>query len=156
MKKDTRLYNVMFPIWFLLLFPSLWVVMLPVNFIADSLVILLSARHQGLEDRKSLWKTSILPVWLIGFLCDIAGAGLTVLLYYLQSELNVPFPNPILFPGTCLISRPGVILSGVLIYFVNKRFSFKKSGLDADAVRRLCLHLAIFTAPYTMLIPLYG
>lgn len=156
MKKDTRLYNVIFPIWFLLLFPALWLVMLPVNFIVDSLVLLLCARRQQLTNKAQLWKKSILPIWLIGFLSDIIGAGLTVLLFYLQTELNIPFPNPILFPGTCLISLPGVILAGVLIYFMNKRFSFRKSELDAGAIHKLCLYLAIFTAPYTMLIPLYG
>lgn len=159
MKKEIRLYNVLFPIWFLLLFPQLWLVMLPVNFLVDSLVILLSARHQRLEDTRALWKKSILPVWIIGFICDLAGAGLTVLLYFgwcLLDTMDIQLFNPILFPGTTLIAIPGLILSGILIYFVNKRFAFRKLDLDAATVHTLCLHLAIFTAPYTMLIPLYG
>lgn len=156
MKKDTRLYNVMFPIWFLFLFPYLWLVMLPVNFLVDSLVISVYAHRHGLENKGMLWKKSILPVWITGFLCDIAGAGLTVLLYYLWTTLNTDFLNPILFPGTTLISIPGVVLAGALIYFVNKRFSFRRSGLDDASIQAICLRLAIITAPYTMLIPLYG
>ena len=151
---SVRLYNVMFPIWFFIFMPSMWLLILPVNFLVDSLVLLLSARHQGLEDRVDLWKRRILPVWCIGFLCDIIGAGLIFGLYYLLADIS-PL-NLHLFPGTTLVSIPGVVLSGVLIYFLNKKLTFRRSALDALAVHKLCLHLAFFTAPYTMLIPLYG
>lgn len=159
MKKDIRLYNVLFPIWFLFLFPQLWLIMLPANFLLDSLVILISARCQKLERPGSIWKQGIVKVWLIGFFCDLLGAGLTVLLYFGWCALDVigiPLFNPILFPGTTLLAIPGTLLAGVLIYRINKRFSFRKLDLDAAAIRRTCLHLAIFTAPYTMLIPLHG
>ena len=159
MKKEIRLYNVMFPIWFLLLFPQLWLIMLPVNFLFDSLVVCLSAWRQRITDKFALWRKSILPVWLIGFASDLAGAGLTVLLYFgicMLENIGIEAPNLILFPGTTLLAIPGTILAGVLIYHLNKRLSFRKSGLDAAAVHKLCLHLAVFTAPYTMLIPLYG
>ena len=65
MKKNNsvRLYNVMFPVWFLFFIPYLWLVILPVNFGVDSLVLMLSAKKQGVEDRKALWKKHILPVW---------------------------------------------------------------------------------------------
>ena len=133
MKKDNsiRLYNIMFPIWFLFFFPLLWLVMLPVNFGVDSLVLMLSARKQQVEDRKQLWKKHLWSVWGIGFL------------------------NPVLFPGATITAIPGVILAGVLIYFLNKKLTFRKSTLDAAVIHKLCLHLAIFTVPYTMLIPLY-
>ena len=153
-KHTVRLYNVMFPIWFFYFFPSMWLLILPVNFAADSLVLLLSARHQGLEDRKGLWKRSILPVWGIGFLSDIIGAGLIFGLYTLLAEISSL--NLHLFPGTTLVSIPGVVLAGILIYFLNRKLTFRRSALDPAAIHRLCLHLAIFTAPYTMLIPLYG
>lgn len=159
MKKDIRLYNVLFPIWFLFLFPQLWLIMLPINFLVDSLVILISARCQKLERPGSIWKQGIVKVWLIGFLCDLLGAGLTVLLYFgwcALDAMDISLFNPILFPGTTLLAIPGTILAGVLIYRINKRFSFRRLDLDASAIRALCLHLAIFTAPYTMLIPLYG
>ena len=88
MKKDNsiRLYNVMFPVWFLFFIPYLWLVILPVNFGVDSLVLMLSAKKQGVEDRKALWKKHILPVWGIGFLSDLIGAGLVFLIYVLVAE----------------------------------------------------------------------
>ena len=156
MKKNSsiRLYNVMFPIWFFYFFPVVWVLILPVNFAVDSLVILLSARCQKLTEIKGLWKKHILPAWGIGFLSDLLGAALIFGIYLPTAEssaLNVHF-----FPGATLISLPGVALAGVLIYFLNKKLTFRRSELDPAVIHRLCLHLAIFTAPYTMLIPLYG
>ena len=152
--RSVRLYNVMFPIWFFFFFPIVWLLILPVNFLVDSLVVLLSAKRQKLETPKSLWKKHILPVWGIGFLSDLIGAGLTFGLYLLFAEIfNL---NVHLFPGATLISIPGTILAGVLIYFLNRKLTFRKSQLDPVAIHKLCLHLAIFTAPYTMLIPLYG
>ena len=160
MKKGNsiRLYNIMFPIWFLFFFPVLWLVMLPVNFGVDSLVLMLSARKQQVEDRKQLWKKHILPVWGIGFLSDILGAALLIPIYLLlvETPLVDTFMNPVMFPGSVITAIPGVILAGVLIYFLNKKLTFRRCDLDPAAIHRLCLHLAIFTAPYTMLIPLYG
>lgn len=148
-----RLYNVMFPIWYLFFLPPVWIVMLPVNFLFDSLVLWGSSRHQHLPEPRTLWKKHILPVWIIGFLCDIAGAGLTFLLFLLFVETS-PL-NLARFPGSTLISIPGTILAGVLIYYVNRKLTFRRSTLDSATLHRLCLHLALFTAPYTMLIPLY-
>ena len=159
MKQDRsiRLYNVMFPIWFFFFLPPIWLVMLPVNFGVDTLVLMLSARKQQVEDRKALWKRHILPVWGIGFLSDLIGAGLVFLIYLVvaESPLVDTWMNPVLFPGTTIISIPGVVLAGVMIYILNKKLTFRKSALDPAVIHKLCLHLAIFTAPYTMLIPLY-
>ena len=159
MKQDRsiRLYNVMFPIWFFFFLPPIWLVMLPVNFGVDTLVLMLSARRQQVEDRKALWKKHILPVWGIGFLSDLIGAGLVFLIYLVvaESPLVDTWMNPVLFPGTTIISIPGVVLAGVMIYILNRKLTFRKSALDPAVIHKLCLHLAIFTAPYTMLIPLY-
>ena len=156
-KQDIRLYNVLFPIWFFYFFPIVWLLILPVNFLVDSLVLWFSARHQGIGERLPLWKKHILPIWGIGFLSDLIGAGLIYLIYMVIAELPLlRFFNPLLFPGTTLISLPGVILAGVLIYWLNRKLTFRKSSLDPAAIHRFCLHLAFFTAPYTMLIPLYG
>ena len=35
--RSVRLYNVMFPIWFFFFFPIVWLLILPVNFLVDSL-----------------------------------------------------------------------------------------------------------------------
>ena len=60
------------------------------------------------------------------------------------------------FPGTSLLALPGVLAAGVLIYLLNRRFSFRGTGLTDDQVRRMARYLAIFTTPYLMMLPLYG
>ena len=158
MKKQIRLYNVMFPVWFFFFYPTvLWLLILPINFIIDSAVVLLCGKRLGMDKpaRTSLWKSSILRVWLIGFFSDAVGALLIFGLTLLWESLRLP-GNLYLFPGTTLISLPGVALAGVLIYLLNKKFSFTRCGAGPAAVHRLCLALAVFTAPYAMLIPLYG
>lgn len=154
-KKDTRLYNVLFPIWLFYLLPTkAWLWIIPANFLIDSLVIWLSARRQGLE-AKTVWKKRILSAWIFGFVSDFLGAGVVYVIYAALSVIPA-VPNLIRFPWTTLISIPGVIVAGVLIYFLNKKETFRKSGLDAAEIHRLCLRLAAFTAPYAMLIPIYG
>ena len=37
-----KLYNLLFPFWMLMLLPQLWLIVLPGNFIIDSLVLLVS------------------------------------------------------------------------------------------------------------------
>ena len=156
-KNDIRLYNVLFPIWFYLLFPQVWLLILSVNFLVDSLVMYCSARQQGLENTRVLWKERILPVWGIGLLSDLIGAVLIFVIYMIVAAIPwfAEFANPIRFPGTALISIPGVILSGIMIYFLNKNLTFRESDLTSNQIHKLCLHLALWTAPYTMLISLY-
>ena len=156
MKKDIRLYNMVFPIWLMFLWPTpLWLLILPANFLIDRLVLYGSSRYHKLPDRGILWKRHIFPVWIIGFLSDFLSAGLVFLIYIIL-ENQPAVSNLILFPGTTLISIPGVMLAGGLIYLLNRIFTFRNSGLEPAQIHRLCLHLAIFTAPYAFLIPLYG
>ena len=153
-KNDIRLYNVLFPIWFMyLLLTPFWLILLPVNFAVDSLVIYLSAREQGIGGRLELWKKSILSVWLFGFLSDFLGAAVTFILSLVLDAISDVMLYT--FPGSTLISIPGLILAGVLIYFFNKKLSFRESDLTPEQIHRLCLHLALWTAPYTMLIPAF-
>lgn len=154
MKQDVRLYNVMFPIWFFFLWPvPFWLIILPINFAIDSLVLWLAARRKKIGEK--LWKQSILRIWLIGFLSDLLGAGLIFLLMLGIDGLGLDW-DIFHFPGTSLLSLPGVLLAGLLIYWLNRRFSFRKTNLTTEEIRYLSLALAIFTAPYAMLIPLYG
>lgn len=152
MRRELRLYNVLFPIWMLFLWPMVWLVILPGNFVIDSLVLLAVLAVLGCEGKGRVWKSSILPVWGIGFASDLIGAGVTLGLAYLLNWL-APQWNTFLFPGGQLLVLPGILTAGVLIYRLNRRFSFRKSGLTPEKVRRLSLALAVFTAPYTMLIP---
>ena len=155
--KPVRLYNVLFPIWAFWLWPSpLWLILLAGNFAIDSLVVCLAA---GKGRRARVWKGSILRVWLLGYACDLVGAMVCLFSLFAADALipaQAGMASLILFPGNVLVALPGVLVAGVLLYFCNRWWSFRRCGLDAAEIHRLSLVLALFTAPWTMLIPIYG
>lgn len=165
MKREIRLYNVLFPLWALLLFPAAWLYVLPGNFVIDSLVLVIAMAALHYTGKWAVWKSAILKVWIIGFAADLAGAGLTFGLtmlggILLPGQLSDAFVEAVYFiPGAQLLVLPGIFLAGVLIYWLNRWLSFRRTELDPQQVKRLSLILAIATAPYTMLIPsewIYG
>lgn len=151
-----RLYNILFPAWMFYLLPTgLWLILLPANFFIDSLMLWIAMKRLNITERRDVWKHSILRIWGIGFLSDLLGALLTFGLFLLIDAANLSW-DIYLFPGTTLFAIPGVVLSGILIYALNKRYAFTKCTLDETQIHKLSLALAVFTAPYAMLIPLYG
>ncbi len=168
MHKTVTLYNVIFPVWFLLLFPAAWIVVLPANFVIDSLVLLLAFAVCKLGSRKLLYKQSILKVWGFGFLADIIG---TVLLLFTQFAHHVidessalgrwfyeniasavaynPFKNIYAFLFVLL----AVALSGFLIYIFNYKIALKKWPTEDVQRKKAALLLALLTAPYIFFVP---
>lgn len=158
-RKETRLYNVVFPIWFLVVawpiftsyLPQLFL-LLPINFLVDSLVVVLAAKAFRIPEIGRLWKKSVWKVWLLGFLCDFAGGCLIFLLCFLiEGGIS---QNAIFFPFATLYALPGMALAGVLLYWANRKLSFRKAGLEEKQLHRMCLAIALGTAPYLMLLPL--
>lgn len=72
--KDVKLYNVLFPFWMILLFPSMWLIILPGNFIIDSLVLVISMYALKLSFKKEFYKKHILKIFSFGILSDVLGA----------------------------------------------------------------------------------
>ena len=77
------LINIFFPTWMLGAIPSyLWLIMLPVNFLIDSLVLLIWAKVKNVQKIGDFWKHSIVPVWCFGFVSDLLAAFVLCLLYF--------------------------------------------------------------------------
>lgn len=160
MKKQIRLYNLFFvpwAIWYLPLLPYFLVygcllvlATLAANFVYDSLVLCLSMKWLRLQGKARLWKKSILKIYGIGYASDVAGTMLMVGIQRLCSEILKfrYWESPV---ASILLVLPGIALAGVLIYFLNRRFSFTKCDLDPAQVHKLSLSLAVFTAPYLLL-----
>lgn len=142
-KKEIRFYNILFPIWLLILMPTVWIAVLPVNFIVDSLVLIIGMKCLGIM-AKGMYRRHILKVWIFGFLADIIGAG-AILGAMMLFDLNVQGDEPIL-------TVPALLISAILIYIFNYCLSF--SDLEKGDRIRMAFYFAIFTAPYTFLIPL--
>lgn len=141
-KNKVKLYNVLFPFWMILMFPQAWLVVLPGNFIIDSLVFLVSLTILKLPEKKQWYKTHILKIYAFGMLADLVGAGYMLLMtvFEIGRMGDEPYLTiPALAISTCLIF--------VLDYFVTFRTVDKKPRL------LLALIFTVVTAPYTFLIP---
>ena len=149
-KRDVKLYNVLFPLWMILLFPQLWLIVLPGNFLIDSLVFMISMLALKMESKKQYYKKYILKIYLFGMLADLIGAGYMLLMVF-QFHIGGPlYDAPI-------ITVPALLISAVLIFVANYFVTFRP--LERALKIKLALIFAIVTAPYTFLIPsnlLYG
>lgn len=170
--KTLRLYNVFFPIWALFLFApgfgwkalfTLWIPLILGNFIFDSVVIWIGLIFlKEKENRKAIWKRTIIPTFLFGFLSDLIGCLISFCVYFLNNvfsleKLNKDFFYSVLGQRILMIwwASFGVLTAGFCIYWFNKKFALAKcqKWLNPKQIRTLSLWLAIFTAPYIMLIP---
>lgn len=165
-KNDLRLYNLLLPIWALLLLPPLWLIVIPGNFLIDSAVLLISLRCLHAEGRKDIYKKSILKVFCFGFLSDLLGCLLLFLSqlldafeplgeWWYQNMTNTIAMNPFENIFAFLYVLAALVLSGGCIYLLNLRFSFRKTGLSPALQKRLSLLLALFTAPYLFFFPIF-
>lgn len=148
-----KIYNLMFPIWFLFLLPSyFWIVILIINFIIDSIVLYLAFNKLNINFKENYLK-HIIKVWIIGFISDFIGALFLFLLILLFDKLNITI-NISRFPWATILAIPGVFISGMMIYHLNRLISFNNS-FNEDEIKLICKYLVIYTTPYLMLIPLY-
>ena len=139
----TKLYNVLFPVWMLMMFPVMWLIILPGNFIIDSLVLLITMKILNYADKKMFYKKHILKIFLFGMLADIIGALFIFLMMYIFEIGNMG--------DELYLTIPGLLIAGLMIFIFNYFITFKK--LDKKERLRLSLIFAIITAPYTYLIP---
>ena len=142
-KNDTKLYNVLFPFWMLLLFPQVWAIVLLGNFIIDSLVLIICMYALKMTEKKRFYMRHIFPIWGFGMLSDIIGAAYMFLLMW---AFEVGRMGDELY-----LTIPALIISAILIFVLNYFVTFRKS--DKVLRLKLALTFAIVTAPYTFLIP---
>ena len=141
-KSGAKLYNVLFPVWMLVLFPAVWIVVLPGNFIIDSLVLFLGMRVLNISDKKTFYKKSIFKIFCFGLLSDLIGS--TMLFLFLALEL-------VTRGDELYVTIPAVLLSAAMIFVFNYFVTFK--ALPKEERLKLSLTFAVITAPYTFLIP---
>lgn len=166
MKRDEKLYNVLFPLWFLLLVPISWLIVIPANFVIDLLALLLAMKLLRMPDIGKNLKSAVLKSWLAGFAADLVGGG-AMFLSVLAGEF-LPDPvrswvyhniteavmvNPFSSVGGFLWTAVCVALAGGIIYLLNLKFCLKKTSLDLAQKRKLALAMALVTAPYLFFVP---
>ncbi len=149
MKKDVKLCNVLFPFWMLLLFPQMWLIVLPGNFLIDSLVLLISMYALRIESKKQCYKSSILKIFVFGLLSDAVGSAY---MFLMMVGFEIGHMGDELY-----LTVPAILISAVLIFVLNYFVTFRK--YIPKNRRALSLIFAALTAPYTFLVPsswLYG
>ncbi len=164
MSRQIKLYNIIFPIWFLWIIPPVIGLALVGNFLIDSGVMLLGfvlfkvGAATGLT-KKELYKKSILKVWLFGFLADIIA---TIPLMLILTVEFWPVPNDVRqalamnpFSNTWALITVilCMILACVFIFIFNYNISFKDTIKDKALRAKLAIFLAVITMPWTFLIP---
>ena len=142
-KNNIKLYNVLFPFWMLLLFPQVWLIVLPGNFIIDSLVLIISMLVLKISEKKQFYKQHILKIFGFGMLSDIIGSAYMFLLMW---AFEVGSMGDELY-----LTLPALFISAVLIFVSNYFVTFKKT--DKELRLKLSVIFAIVTAPYTFLVP---
>lgn len=165
MKKTVRLYNVIFPIWLLLLFPQVWLIALPGNLAVDCLVLLaaltvMRQRQKGAIVKKLWWR-----FWLLGFGADAAGVvwmGLGLLPAWVmpgwsawEDSVGHITHNAFAHPAAFAWTLAGVALSGTCIYFFDKRAMAACPQLSDSQRHKIALAMAAVTAPWLFFIPVY-
>ena len=131
--KQTKLFNLLFPIWLLGLFPLMWLIIIPGNFIIDSLVLIVCLFILKINSKKEFYKKNILKIYLFGMLSDFIGAGLIALLFFV---CRIGIRGDELY-----LTIPSVIITGLLIYIFNYKISFK--NCEPKIRKRLSLIFAI-------------
>lgn len=141
--KNVRLNNVLFPFWMLVLYPMTWFVVLPGNFVIDSLVLLISMFLLGVADKKQCYKKYIMKIFAFGMLSDIVGG---IYMFLMLAVFEVARMGDELF-----LTVPAIVISAVLIFVLNYFITFRKA--ERSFRLKMSLIFALVTAPYTFLIP---
>lgn len=159
-----KIYNVIFPIWFLLFFPPVILITLFGNYVIDSLVLIgcfYLFKISNLQiNLKTFYKKSILKVWLYGFLADILGAVILFLCTMLEGKIGLSYEitsaisyDPFSQPLAVVIILISMIVSSYFIFLFNYRITLVPA-ISEDRLRfKVALAIAIITTPWTFILP---
>jgi len=157
--KEIKLYNLIFPVYMLWLIPPVIFIVGILNFIIDSVVVLITEKILKLEDMFSKYKKVIFKVWIFGFLADFIGALFLFLISGLFENLDIPIKynidyNPFGNIYALIITIVGILIAGILIFIFNKKIYFNKIDITEKQRFILSLVMAVVTAPYLFLLPM--
>jgi len=170
-----RLYNILFPVWMLLWVPGWWwLLLIPGNFLIDFWILRTCFRKRNLPEISSLLKNCAWKTCLLGFLCDFIGSivllavfsGISMLAELIHDRGNPEFGNMLSgWAGSAmlgqwnnpliLITFAGIALSAYLIFIFNRNMLRKHPDIGAENADYTAKRLALMTAPYLFLLPLY-
>ena len=123
--------------------PWLWLIVLPGNFIIDSIVLIISMAILKVADKKQWYKRYIFKIFGFGMIADIIGSAY-MLLMMMVFEVGT-------MGDELYLTLPALAISAILIFLFNYLFTFKKT--DKSLRLKFSVIFAAVTAPYTFLVP---
>ena len=127
----------------ILMIPWLWLIVLPGNFIIDSIVLIISMAILKVADKKQWYKRYIFKIFGFGMIADIIGSAY-MLLMMMVFEVGT-------MGDELYLTLPALAISAILIFLFNYFFTFKKT--DKSLRLKFSVIFAAVTAPYTFLVP---
>lgn len=156
--KGVKLYNLIFPVYILWLIPPVFFVVAVLNFIIDSIVVLMAEKFLKIDDILKKYKKVILQVWELGFVADFIGAAFLFGMSSLFSNLDIPIRYNIDYDPfgnvyALIITIIGILIAGFFVFVFNRKICFKNIDITERQKFILSLVMAIVTAPYLFLLP---
>ena len=156
--KQVRFYNVIFPLWLLIMFPIPAVATLLCvlgNGLIDALVLYFGAKRQRVTMGKMTFVKTWLKVFVTGWTMDFLVA---LVLLLVSIVLPYELASAIQFDafshwGAFVIVTCAVVLTAYLIYVVNLKLSFRKLDISIEQKKKMALYMAVWTAPYLFYLP---
>lgn len=148
--KNTKLYNVFFPIWLIMMIPPFVLVAAAVNLIIDGAVILIMLYLKKAEMERKELLASILSAWGFGMLTDYI--GMLILLFIGMNFDFLEVYNVWKDPLSLVVYIIVIASVGWIIFKFNYNM-FLKKGLDGNLSQRIGVAMGVITAPWTFLIP---
>ena len=160
--KDIRLYNILLPLWLIIWVPSwLWLILIPGNYLIDRLVVTLSLK--GMEDRNAFCRKHTWKICLAGFFSDFVGCLILLPVLFFGaflpegSEFWENFYTGVMFNPFANILSLILVLAAIavaawIIYRLDRKI-LTKAGLAVETAKKAARNMAIFTAPYLLLVP---
>ena len=131
------------------LFPYFFVLLLPANFIVDTVMLLLLFFLFKVPEKKGALPEGHLEsmgLWISGGFSGGRGSG-----HHQQCGFAaISYICAVFLCGAFLFATVGVVLAGVLIYFFHIKFVWKGILLEEGKKKKIALGMAILTAPYLM------
>lgn len=165
MDKKIKLYNIIAPLWFLVLMPQTWIFGIVINILWDILVTTVIFKAWNVQKKREKIKKIIGKIWFFGFAAGILaeipilllgaaapdGEGLTGFASWWEENLSwAVMYDPLHSIPSFLIVTLCILLAGWCIYKWNKKYSLKQVAEEEVQRKKMALALAVCTAPYSL------
>lgn len=163
---EYRVYNLIFPVYGLLLFPNpLWVLLIPLNYMIDRFILTLGLNREhvfdNIAEQKSFLDHTAWKICIAGFAADFIGASIIIFrdLYKpffpqetMQAINYAVYGTPFASSAGLIVFLLAILIAGICVYFFD-RLILIRAGLEKHTAVRIAVLMAAITAPYTILIP---